>query len=110
MTDSGVLVVLVISGTLFALGLASLIAKNHLIKMIMGLEFCGKGVSLLFLLGGYVAGNTSVSQAVVFTLIIIEAVIAGVALALAILLKKVYGTLDFRAIFLTISKGGQDGS
>jgi|APFre7841882654_1041346.scaffolds.fasta_scaffold00258_15 multisubunit Na+/H+ antiporter MnhC subunit len=110
MTDSGSLAILLMAGTLFALGLASLIAKSHLIKMIMGLEFCGKGVSLLFLLGGYVAGDTNVSQAVVFTLIVIEAVIAGVALALSILLKKVYGTLDFRAIFLTIREGGQNGS
>ena len=110
MTDTASLAILVLAGTLFALGLASLIAKSHLIKMIMGLEFCGKGVSLLFLLGGYISGSSNISQAVVFSLIVIEAVIAGVALALSILLKKVYGTLDFRAVFLTLTEGGHDGS
>lgn len=85
--------------TLFAIGIACMIARGHLIKMIMGLEFCGKGACLLFIAGGYAAGHTGVSQAVVITIIAIEAVVAGVALALAILLKKTYGTLDSAAIF-----------
>ena len=91
--------VIAASASLFAIGIACLIARRHLIKMIMGLEFCGKGVCLLFIAGGYAAGQTGVSQAVVVTIIAIEAVIAGVGLALAILLKKRFGTLDSAAIF-----------
>ena len=101
------LLLVIVSVTLFAIGIACMIAKRHLIKMIMGLEFCGKGASLLFIAGGYAAGHTGVSQAVVITIIAIEAVIAGVALALAILLKKTYGTLDSAAIF---RQAGGEGS
>ena len=79
-------VIMLVAGALFAIGLASLIARSNLIKMVMGLEFLGKGVSILFVLGGYLAGDVGVSQAVVITLIAIEAVVAGVALALVILL------------------------
>lgn len=95
---SSLLIVMAVAGVLFAAGLASMIIKPHLIKMVMGLEFCGKGVSLLFILGGYMSGDTGVSQAVVITLIAIEAVVAGVALALIILLRKVYKTFDVSAI------------
>jgi multisubunit Na+/H+ antiporter MnhC subunit len=66
--------------------------------MVMGLEFLGKGVSLLFILGGYLAGDTGISQAVVFTLIAIEVVVAALALALVILLRRAWKTFDSAAI------------
>lgn len=98
MIPAEVPVILLASGALFAIGLASLIARCNVIKMVMGLEFLGKGVSLLFVLGGYLAGDVGVSQAVVITIIAIEAVVAGVALALVILLRRVYKTFDIAAI------------
>jgi NADH-quinone oxidoreductase subunit K len=107
MTPSGLPVVIIVSAGLFAIGLAGLIARNHLIKMVMGLEFLGKAVCLLFILGGYMSGETGVSQAVVFTLIAIEAVIAGVALALVILLKRAWKTFDSEIIFRIIRGGDQ---
>jgi NADH-quinone oxidoreductase subunit K len=107
MTPSGLPVVIIVSGALFAIGLAGLIARSHLIKMVMGLEFLGKAVSLLFILGGYLSGDTGVSQAVVFTLIAIEAVIAGVALALVIMLKRAWKTFDSEIIFRIFRGGDQ---
>ena len=92
-------VVLITAGALFMVGLACLVARQNLIKLVIGLEFLGKGVSLLFVLGGYLAGDVGLSQAVVFTLIAIEAVVAGVALALVIRAKGVWKTLDSSSIF-----------
>jgi NADH-quinone oxidoreductase subunit K len=91
-------VILLVAGVLFAIGLGCLIARSNLIKMVMGLEFLGKGVSLLFILGGYLAGDTGVSQAVVFILIAIEVVVAALALALVILLRRTWKTFDSTAI------------
>jgi NADH-quinone oxidoreductase subunit K len=102
----GPLIVLGVAGALFAIGLASLSSRSHLIKMVMGLEFLGKGVSLIFILGGYLSADTSVSQAVVFTLIAIEAVVAGVALALVILIRRGWDTFDSTAISRII-RGGE---
>lgn len=93
-----ILVVLMTAGSLFAAGLFCLIARSHLIRMVMGLEFLGKGVSLVFILGGFMAGDVAVSQAVVFTLIAIEAVVAGLALGLAIVLRRAFRTFDSAAI------------
>jgi multisubunit Na+/H+ antiporter MnhC subunit len=105
MPDEGV-VILIVAGALFAIGVFSLVARCNLIKMVIGLELLGKGVSLLFVLGGYLAGNTGVSQAVVFTLIAIEAVVAGLALALVILARRVWKTFDIAAIS-RLSPGGE---
>ncbi len=98
MMPDEVLVILTVAGTLFAIGFFSLIARSNLIKMVMGLEFLGKGASLLFILGGYLAGDTGISQAVVFTLIAIEAVVAGLALALVILFRRGWNTMDIAEI------------
>jgi len=103
--DEGVVILMVV-GALFAIGVFSLVSRGNLIKMVMGLELLGKGVSLLFVLGGYMSGNTGVSQAVVFTLIAIEAVVAGLALALVILARRVWKTFDIAAIS-RLSPGGE---
>ena len=102
---SGASVLVLVAGALFAVGLMSLIARSHLIKMVMGLEFLGKAVSLLFILSGYLSGDVGISQAVVFTLIAIEAVIAGVALALIILVKQVWKTFDNATINQLLKAG-----
>ncbi|HUK38497.1 MAG TPA: NADH-quinone oxidoreductase subunit K [Methanomicrobiales archaeon] len=79
---------------LFAVGLATLVGRSDLIRMVIGLEFLGKGASLVLVTAGFAAGDTGVSQAMVFTLIAIEAVVAAVALALVILVKRTTGRLD----------------
>jgi NADH-quinone oxidoreductase subunit K len=105
MIVSEVMILILVAGALFTIGLMGLIARSHLIKMVMGLEFLGKGVSLVFILGGYLSGDVGISQAVVFTLIAIEAVVAGVGLALVILLKRVWKTFDIAAISRLIRGG-----
>ena len=106
MTLTAALVGVIIACALFAVGLACLIARRNLLKMVMGLEFLGKGVSLLFIVGGFLAGDVGLSQAIVFTLIAIEAVIAGLALALVILARKYWQTFDCVAIFRLTRGGG----
>ncbi len=100
------LILLTVAGALFAVGLVCLIARSNLVKMVIGLELLGKGVSLVFVTSGYVSGDVGTSQAVVFTLIIIEAVVAGVALALVILAKRTWKTLDIAAITRQV-RGGE---
>ena len=100
------LVLLPGAGALFAIGLVCLIARSNLVKMVIGLEILGKGVSLVFVTAGYLNGDVATSQAIVFTLIIIEAVVAGVALAFVILAKRTWGTLDIASITEKV-RGGE---
>jgi len=99
-------ILLAVSGALFAVGIYALAARTNLIKMVIGLELMGSSVSLIFITGGYIAGNVGVSQAVVFTLIAIEAVVAAVALALVILARHTWKTLDIVSILRHIREGG----
>jgi multisubunit Na+/H+ antiporter MnhC subunit len=95
---NGGTVAIAVAGGLFAVGLGALVAKPHLIHVIIGLELLGKSASLVLITAGYAAGDTTISQAVVFTLIAIEAVVAAVALALVVRLKRTYGTMDIALI------------
>lgn len=104
--DAALFLLLASAGALFAIGLAGVMARAHLIKLVIGLELLGKGVSLVFITAGYLAGDVGTSQAVVFTLIIIEAVVAGVALGFVILAKRLFGTLDAAAIAVAGRSGG----
>jgi NADH:ubiquinone oxidoreductase subunit K len=97
--------IVVVAGALFAIGLAALSSRRHLIKVVIGLELLGKAASLLIVLGGYRAGDVGLSQAVVFTLIAIEAVVAGVALALVVLLARSGYPIDSAAV-AQLAKGG----
>lgn len=106
MTPEENMVIVVVAVAIFTTGLFCLIARSNLIKMVMGLEFLGKGVSLLFVLGGTVSGATGESQAVVFTLIAIEAVVAGLALAFVILARRIWKTFDIAEI-ARLSSGGE---
>ncbi|MDD1698540.1 MAG: NADH-quinone oxidoreductase subunit K [Methanoregula sp.] len=107
MIQPEILLLVTVAGGLFTLGLACLTARSNLIKMVMGIEFCGKGVSLLFILGGYLIGDVAVSQTVVFTIIAIEAVVAGLALALIILMKRVWNTFESGKINHLAQGGGK---
>ena len=98
-------ILLAVAASLFAVGLAGLVGKGNLIRMVIGLEFLGKGASLLLVTAGFAAGDTAVSQAMVFTLITIEAVVAAVALALVILVKRTTGSLDSAMAGIT-GRGG----
>ena len=106
MTALPISLLLAVSGVLFAVGIYALVARANLIKMVIGLELMGSSVSLVFITGGYIAGDVGVSQAVVFTLITIEAVVAAVALALVILARHTWTTLDIVSITRRI-RGGE---
>ncbi len=106
--DLRLAVLLGAAGALFATGLVALMARQNLIKMVIGLELLGKGVSLVFVTAGYLSpdpNGVGTSQAVVFTLIIIEAVVAAVALALVILAKRTWKTLDMATIASKVQRG-----
>ncbi|MDD1718308.1 MAG: NADH-quinone oxidoreductase subunit K [Methanoregulaceae archaeon] len=100
-----ILALFAVAAALFSIGLAALVTRQNLITIVIGLELLGKGVSLVFITAGYIAGNVADSQAVVFTLIIIEAVVAGVALALVILYKRVWKTLEIASAMGITGRG-----
>lgn len=65
-------------------GLYCLLVTRNLIRAIIGLELLIKAVTLLVIVVGFVTGRTAVTQAMVITIIVIEVVVALVAVGIAL--------------------------
>lgn len=83
---------------LFVLGLAAVVQKRSLIRIVIGMEIMGKGVTLTFVTAGYALDRVAIAQAFVFTVIAIEVVVTAIALALVIRVQRTTGRLDVFAI------------
>jgi len=99
---------------LILIGLYIMLIKKNLIKIIIGLSIIDTGVNILLISMGYLKGGTApifsreglmssgmvdpVPQALVLTAIVIGVAILALALTLAIVLYRHYGTLNVRKI------------
>jgi len=83
---------------LFVTGLYALVAKESLLKILLGLEVLGKAVTVTFVLAGFLLNDVGRAQAIVFTIIVIEVVVAALALALMVNVYRLTGSLSVRNI------------
>jgi NADH-quinone oxidoreductase subunit K len=93
-----------VAGVLFGTGLACLGSRRNLLRMILGLEFLGKAACLVFVVGGRIHGDPGGSQAMVLNVIVIEAAVTAVALALVILARRHLGASDAASL---AARGGE---
>ena len=87
---------LVVGFLLIVAGCYCLIRTYHLLKIIIGVEVAMKAVTMFVILAGFINGKISLAQAFVITVIVIEVVVAVVAVGLAINLYRIYGNMDIR--------------
>ncbi|NLO04339.1 MAG: NADH-quinone oxidoreductase subunit K [candidate division WS1 bacterium] len=69
---------------LVLIGMYATITRTNLLQIIIGLEIMARGVSLVFVLGGFQTGTMAAAQSVVVTVILIEAVTVAIALSLVV--------------------------
>ena len=81
---------------LIGVGIYCLIARKNLIQLLIGIEVIAKGVTLSFILAGFFQGNEQIAQAIVITIIVIEAVTAAVAMSLIVVAHRRTGSLDIK--------------
>jgi NADH:ubiquinone oxidoreductase subunit K len=67
---------------LFFLGFFCLITTKSMVRMIIGIEIMARASTFAFVYFGYMQNNTAVSQSIVVTIIVVEAVVSAIALAL----------------------------
>jgi len=79
---------------LLGIGIYCLIARKNIIQVVIGLEVIAKAVTLSFVLAGFLQGNEQIAQAIVITIILIEVIIAAVALSLIVNAYRHTGSLD----------------
>lgn len=83
---------------LFGVGLYGLLLTRNLIKVVVALQILVKGAVLALVVAGNVSGKVNVSQSLAVTVIVADTIVAVVALALAMQVRKRFGTLDVRAL------------
>jgi NADH:ubiquinone oxidoreductase subunit K len=79
---------------LLAVGFYGLLITRNLIKVVMVLQILIKGVILALILAGGLSGNMDVGQSTAATVLVADTIIAVVGLALAVQVRRRFGTLD----------------
>ncbi|WP_322807414.1 NADH-quinone oxidoreductase subunit K [Thermanaerothrix sp.] len=93
----GIIVALTILG-LVGIGIYAIIVSRNLIKIVVGMQIMVKGVLLAFVLAGRVSGNIGLGQSLALTVIVVDTIVAVVALALTVQVHKRFGSLDPQAL------------
>jgi len=97
-TDGFLALNLGVGFALFAMGFYAVVAKESLLRILLGIEIMGKGVTLSFVTAGFALDRLGSAQAFVFTVIVIEVVVTAIALAIMIRLQHSTGRLDVGAM------------
>jgi NADH-quinone oxidoreductase subunit K len=98
MTVSVPMVVILIVIGLLVIGCYALLTARNLIKVIIGLQILVKGAMLALVLAGRLRGEENLGQSMALTVIVADTIVAVVGLALAVQVRKLFGTLDLKAL------------
>ena len=79
---------------LLGVGFYGLLITRNLINVVMVLQVLIKGVVLALVLAGAVGGNPGLGQSTAATVIVADTIVAVVGLALAVQVRRRFGTLD----------------
>ncbi|MBI4982844.1 MAG: NADH-quinone oxidoreductase subunit K [Candidatus Omnitrophica bacterium] len=83
---------------LFSIGLYCILATFNLIRALIGVEILIKAVTLLIIVAGFLSGHTALTQSLVITMIVIEAVVMTIAVGIVLGIHKQNKSLDVRKI------------
>jgi NADH-quinone oxidoreductase subunit K len=89
-----------IGGVLILLGIGfyGLLFARNLMKLIVGIQLLAKAAMLGLVLAGRVSGQVYLAQSLAITVIVADTIVAVIALALVVQVRRCYGTLDIKAL------------
>lgn len=79
---------------LLGVGFYGLLITRNLIKIVMVLQILIKAAILALVLAGKLSGNLGLGQSTAATVIVADTIVAVVGLALAVQVRRRFGTLD----------------
>lgn len=79
---------------LLGIGLYGLMASRQLIKVIIALQIMVKAALLALIVAGDATGRLGLSQSMAMTVIVVDTIVAVLALAMVVQIKRRNGTLD----------------
>ncbi len=91
-------IVLLITFSLFGLGIYGLLISRNMIKIVVVLQILVKSAMLALVLAGKVSGNLELGQSLAVTVIVADTIVAVVGLAMAVQVHRRLGTLDVSKI------------
>lgn len=91
-------IVLVAILGLLGIGLYSVLITRNLIKIVVALQILIKGAMLAMIIAGQIAGQSEVGESMALTVIVADTIVAVVGLALAVQVRRHFGTLDTKAL------------
>jgi len=83
---------------LFGLGIWCIISHRNMIKILIGVEILARAVTLSLASAGYMLGEGALAQALVMMVIVIDAAVVAVALALVVNAYRHFGAVDTRRL------------
>jgi len=83
---------------LLVIGFYGLLITRNLIKIVLVLQILVKAVVVALVLAGKASGNLGLGQSLAATVIVADTIVAVVALALAVQVRRRVGTLDLAKI------------
>jgi NADH-quinone oxidoreductase subunit K len=81
---------------LLGIGFYGLLISRNLIKVIVAMQITVKGVLVAFVAAGSLRGQVDTAQSLAVTVIVADTIVAVVALALAVQVRRCFGTLDIK--------------
>lgn len=79
---------------LLGIGLYALLASRNLIKVIIALQIMTKSAILALVIAGNAVGRVNLAQSIALTVIVVDTIVAVLALALVVQIKRRTGHLD----------------
>lgn len=83
---------------LLGIGLYGILISRNLIKVIIALQILVKGAMIALIMAGKLANQVSVGQSMAITVIVADTIVAVIALAMAVQIRRHFGTLDVKAL------------
>ncbi len=98
MTPSPLQIVLVGVIGLLGIGLYGLLVMRNLIKIVVALQILVKAAVLALVAAGDASGRVNLGQSLAATVIVADTLVAVVGIALAVQVRRRFGTLDVKAL------------
>jgi NADH-quinone oxidoreductase subunit K len=83
---------------LLGIGLYGLLMVRNLIRVVVALQILVKGAMLALVVAGKMVGQVQLAQSMALTVIVADTIVAVVALAMAVQVRRCFGTLDIKAL------------
>ena len=83
---------------LLGIGLYGILITRNLIKVVVALQVLVKGAMIFIVLAGHLVGQIEIGQSMALTVIVADTIVAVIGLALAVQIRRHFGTLDIKAL------------